>query len=62
VNAGGVPGGGTEKNSTQVVIHVTARLRERLQALADAEEMPLGRWCRDTLLLEADRLDGGEDQ
>jgi hypothetical protein len=28
---------------------------ERLQAIADAEQKPLGEWCRDTLITVASR-------
>jgi predicted HicB family RNase H-like nuclease len=50
-----------EQYSQQVVIHVTPGLRRRLQVLADSEGLSLNRFCRDTLLLEADRMDGGRD-
>ncbi len=44
------------KNRTRhIAVRVNESAFERLQAVADAEQKPLGEWCRDTLLAVASR-------
>jgi len=48
-----------ERNWLNRTRHIAVRVNEpafdRLQAVADAEQKPLGEWCRDTLIAVASR-------
>ena len=48
-----------ERNWLNRTRHIAVRVNEsafeRLQAIADAEQKPLGEWCRDTLITVASR-------
>jgi hypothetical protein len=48
-----------ERNWLNRTRHIAVRVNEsafeRLQAIADAEQKPLGEWCRDTLIAVASR-------